>query len=191
MRVHHRRWRAMRRPIVVLTVVAAASACAGHTSPTAAHATVGPATSVTAPPTTADPKSEVLAAYQRFWQVWLEANDPPNPNDPRLAEVATGGELAMMRQSIQVKLDRGLFSRKPRHSVYRHDTKIRSLTKSDAVVSDCAVDDLEVVRQSDGAVVNAEVATETIVGYLVLQRDAWSVRDINIAAQLPGRRPCE
>ncbi len=90
MRTHRRPWRAMRRPIVVLTVAALASACAGHSTPQA-H---GSATSISATSTTApDPKTAVLAAYQRFWQVWLAANNPPNPNDPRLAEVDTGAQL--------------------------------------------------------------------------------------------------
>ena len=32
-------------------------------------------------------------AYTDFWHVWLKANNPPDPDDPELAEVATGSQL--------------------------------------------------------------------------------------------------
>ncbi len=81
--------RATRGTIVVLTftalAAAVASACAGQSR----TSRLAPATSFTAPASTAapDPTSEVLAAYQEFWRVWLEANDPPNPDDPNLEKV--------------------------------------------------------------------------------------------------------
>lgn len=34
----------------------------------------------------------MLRAYRRFWDVYLAAADPPNPEDPRLDEVALGDE---------------------------------------------------------------------------------------------------
>jgi len=190
MRVHHRRWRAMRRPIVVLTVVAAASACAGHTSPTAAHATVGPATSVTAPPTTADPKSEVLAAYQRFWQVWLEANDPPNPNDPRLAEVATGGELQTIRLSIGNAAFNGTYTRLPPHSRYSHRPSVVTLSRRDALVMDCEIDDSRIIERSTGRVLNDDVVTEQLRSTAHLDGGVWRVSTVHQTRQWSGVRTC-
>ncbi|MGH9268454.1 MAG: hypothetical protein ACRD0D_09785 [Acidimicrobiales bacterium] len=44
--------------------------------------------------TTTTPKAEdeVVRAYRRFWDTYLAAADPPNPEDPRLSDVATGDE---------------------------------------------------------------------------------------------------
>ena len=42
----------------------------------------------------------VLAAYQGYWDTWLAANDPPNPDHPDLERYATGAALAKVQESI-------------------------------------------------------------------------------------------
>ncbi|MEW6473131.1 MAG: hypothetical protein AB1679_12745 [Actinomycetota bacterium] len=64
--------------------------------PTTTTSTV-PTTTTT---TTRDPQAAAVAAYRAFWQAFLAAADPMNPEDPRLAEHATGEELAAVRKSF-------------------------------------------------------------------------------------------
>lgn len=61
-------------------------------------------TTSTVPTTTTttmlDPQTAAVAAYRAFWQAFLAAADPMNPEDPRLAEHATGEQLAAVRKSF-------------------------------------------------------------------------------------------
>jgi hypothetical protein len=191
MRTHRRPWRAMRRPIVVLTVAAFASACAGHSTPQArADSTPTKPTSTTAT-TTPDPKAAVLVAYQRFWQVWLAANNPPNPNDPRLAEVDTGAQLAGARASIRNHQLRGEIIRLPHPSRYRHRATVSLLgSRQGAAVIDCALDDAVVLVPATGRVVDARVETQLISADMVLLAGRWKVSALRFVKTWPGATTC-
>ncbi len=80
----------------VVVLVLAMAGCGsgeveGETTPTTAAP--GTTTVPTPPPTTLTDEEAVLAAYQGYWDTWLAANDPPNPDHPDLAEYATGPAL--------------------------------------------------------------------------------------------------
>jgi hypothetical protein len=188
MQTHRRPWRAMRRPIVVLTVAALASACAGHTSPEA-----GPPTTSTARATTTtapDPKAAVLAAYQRFWDVWLAANNPPNPNDPRLAEVDAGAQLAGARQSIRRHQDLHQRVVLPKPTRYVHNAAVTLLNPgATATVIDCAIDDSMLVSSS-GRVLDASVQTQLIDADMVREGGRWKVSYTRFVKKWAGVGSC-
>jgi hypothetical protein len=191
MRTHRRPWRAMRRLIVVLTVAAFASACAGHSTPQArADSTPTKPTSTTAT-TTPDPKAAVLVAYQRFWQVWLAANNPPNPNDPRLAEVDTGAQLAGARASIRIHQLRGEKVVLPHPSRYAHPATVTVLGHGTAAsVFDCSVDDSQLVLSATGRVIDASVQTQLIDADMVIQQGRWKVAATRFERTWPGVTKC-
>jgi hypothetical protein len=64
--------------------------------PTTTTTSSAPTTTTTAP----DPHAEAVAAYRAFWADYLAAADPMNPEHPRLAEHATGEELAAVRSAF-------------------------------------------------------------------------------------------
>jgi len=101
-------WRRVAQGIIgSLLLAALAAACGGDdadpTPTTTATATVADTSStptVAAQPTaTPDPEAEVLAAYERYWDVYAEALR--NRDDGRLDEVMTGPRLDRALAEIQ------------------------------------------------------------------------------------------
>ena len=96
------------------------------------------------PETTAvasDVEQEVLAAYQEFWQVWLRANNPPNPDYPDLPTLAHGCRAASPSEAAIAKKAR----RRHMHpcfrsgSQYRHQRDRFTLDRAgdEVIVTDC------------------------------------------------------
>ena len=87
---------------VVVLVLAAAGCGGGGGGEAASPTTTGepsPTSEPTSPSTTLTDEEAVLAAYQGYWDTWLVANDPPNPDHPDLERYATGAALAKVRES--------------------------------------------------------------------------------------------
>ena len=81
---------------VVVLVLAAAGCGGGGGGEAASPTTTGepsPTSEPTSPSTTLTDEEAVLAAYQGYWDTWLAANDPPNPDHPDLERYATGAAL--------------------------------------------------------------------------------------------------
>jgi len=196
MRARRVPWREPRWLIISMTAVLAsasvASACtdttrSGRAPGTTTHA---PATSGTAS-TASDDRAAVLAAYQRFWQVWLRANDPPNPSDPAIAEVETGAQLAGTLLAIERDRDRGERIRLPAKSQYHH-TASATIDRSgmQAMVSDCAVDDSIVIQSSTGRVVDNSIETQRITATMIRIGRWWKVSSSQIVRSWPGISAC-
>ncbi|MFJ7167979.1 hypothetical protein ACIQUV_21015 [Streptomyces globosus] len=47
-----------------------------------------------------NPDPEVRQAYDAYWAAWLAANRTPDPADPALERVATGTQLAELRENL-------------------------------------------------------------------------------------------
>ncbi|AXE22162.1 hypothetical protein C0216_00750 [Streptomyces globosus] len=47
-----------------------------------------------------NPDPEVRQAYDAYWAAWLTANRTPDPADPALERVATGTQLAELRENL-------------------------------------------------------------------------------------------
>jgi len=152
---------------------------AGHTSPTNL-----------ALPREQSTETAVLNAYQAFWQVWLSANSPPNPDFPELKHVAIGTALSEITASININKSNGTISRLPKHSHYRHRASFISLRDGIAGVADCAFDDGETIRAATGQVVNGDVMTQEILGSLRQVDGHWLVSELRIQNETPGENPC-
>ena len=88
---------------VVVLVLAAAGCGGGGGDEAASPTTTGepsPTSEPTSPSTTLTDEEAVLAAYQGYWDTWLVANDPPNPDHPDLERYYTGGPLDRARREI-------------------------------------------------------------------------------------------
>lgn len=57
--------------------------------------------------TTLSEEAEVIAAYERFWEVVLEAEDPLNPDHPSLRTVADDEALKRVQNVIKRYLEAG------------------------------------------------------------------------------------
>jgi hypothetical protein len=181
----------MRRSVVVLTVAASAFACAGHTTTRSMGPTVGSATSITAASTTTeDPKAAVLAAYQRFWQVWRQVNDPPNPSDVRLAKVATNGELELLRNQVTANKAKGYAFRSAQPSHARHRVIQLIVEGAKGTIEDCALDDGVVIERTTGRVINADVVTYLWRVQLLNQGGQWKVADNTRVNKWRGASDC-
>jgi hypothetical protein len=169
--VDHRRAPGSHARLAVTLVAATVVLLAGCGSSDRSARPPSTASSLAIAPTTTtkpDPTQAVLAAYQRYWQLWIEDNQPPNPDDPRLAEVETGAALASDREVIHQHAVAGEEFRTPAHSRSHHAAKATVVPEAGrATVIDCAIDDGVVVIASSGAIVNDAVETELWMADLV------------------------
>jgi hypothetical protein len=176
-----------------LTVLLAAPSCGSSTETTDPPPTDAPAETTPSPPdtTTAQPEQAVLAAYERFWTTYLAATDPPDPNAPSLNEIATGLQLETTRQSLEKKQADNTATRKPPGSKYRHDAVVISFDQNSAVIRDCQIDDLLVVDLSTGTVINSDIDTILLTGYLARVDGVWKVSDIQEVKRTSGEHSCD
>jgi ABC-type transport system substrate-binding protein len=84
----------------VAAVLLTACSSGGSKRPEQAGPTTTTSTAPTTTTTTLDPQAAAVAGYRAFWQTFLAAADPMNPEDPRLAEHATGEELVSVHSSF-------------------------------------------------------------------------------------------
>src|SRR5579859_5486318 len=80
-------WRGSRACWVLALVTTFAAACGGVGGKKAA----APTTTAGSTATTVDPKQQVIAAYQNYWQQYSRVSDDPNgrPDDPILLSTVT------------------------------------------------------------------------------------------------------
>lgn len=189
----------MRRLIVVAVLPAAALAMACRSTvadpPTSttslAPASTSTSTASTSTTTTAATTSEqaVLAAYQAYWDTWLAANDPPDPDHPGLARYYTGTSLERARASIAANQARGVVLRLPPNTQYEHDAVVRYVDGDRAIIDDCAVDDGQVLA-ADGTVVDDSVVTEHLEVMLSWDGSHWRVADVRLVQEWEGVTGC-
>jgi hypothetical protein len=181
----------MRRTIAVLAMVvlAACSRDAEGKAPDDTDALADtPASTTSVHPTTtvASPEQEVLAAYRGYWDTWLAANDPPDPDHPHLSRFFTGTALERARTSIATNRTLGHAVRLPAGSRYAHHASVVELVGDTATVSDCAVDDSQLVVASDGSVLNDQVVTSKASAQLQRHDSVWRVVDVTVIQRWEG-----
>src|SRR3954453_11388882 len=87
---------------MVLAVAAAAcTSGSDHRAGATTTSTVG------APTTTAEAEPAPVLAYRSFWQSYLAAADPMNPQDERLRQYATGDELRQVSGAFLARKSAG------------------------------------------------------------------------------------
>ena len=166
--------RARLRLAVLVTVVLAA--CSSDESPSADRPGETTTTStIPATTTTLDPQAAAVAAYRAFWQAFLAAGDPMNPEDPRLAEHATGEELAAVRKSFLAakaagNVIRGTLDLAP---------KVVSADATTVVLRDCYGDGTGLYSAATGARQDKETPGRQLVTATVTLVDGvWKVSAI-------------
>lgn len=132
-----------------------------------------PATTTTT--TAASGDQEALGAYQAFWDGYLEAADPMDPEHPVLAEVATGEQLRQLRSAFLARLSAG--------EVIRGDVEtaaeVIELAGGAATVRDCYLDRTGVFDAETGTRKDAESGVRHLVTVsLVQEAGTWKVAGI-------------
>jgi hypothetical protein len=139
----------------------------GAAKPTGTSATSAP-TTTTAP----DPGAAAVAAYRAFWQAYLAAADPMSPEDPRLAEHATGEELAAVRKAFLAAKSAGQVIR----GTLNLAPRVVSADASTVVLSDCYDDQTGVYDAASGARKDKENPQRHLVTATVVNESGtWKV----------------
>ncbi len=142
--------------------------------------------------TTLDPANQAIVdAYVGYWEARLAANTgTPNPQDPALAQYATGNQLEAVIAETQQNLDKGrAFQPAPNPANFRRVTVV-SVDGDRAEVQECFVDDTQVVERSTGRVLNDAVSTQSVLGTLRLVDGSWRVSGSELVQRWEGVAGC-
>lgn len=150
--------------------------------------------------TVATPRTEeqkVVAAYRGYWEAVYAANNPPDPNSPRLAAYATGPQLESAQNAVASNIRQGVAVRVPAQSVATYNAQVTSISGDKAEVRSCDVDDSFLVRLSDGQVVDpsgrpakAGVGTDSIKAQLTREGAAWKISSLQFEQHWEGVAGC-
>ena len=173
------------------------STSSSTTSTTVAEAptTSSTTTSTQAPTTTtADPEpsdeDQILDLVRRYWDVVVEANNPPDPDSALWETVASGQALEGVRDQSRRWLEerRGLRHPSPRQEQL---SKVEILVLEDgvAVVDVCLRDDGILHNIDTGDVVDDEVIHLWIQVYAQYE-DRWLVSEVQTIEQFDQEAAC-
>lgn len=156
-----------------LVALAALAGCGDDESDAASATTTSRPSQTTT--TVADPEQEVLDAYDAFWDGYLDAADPMNPEHPVLAEVATGDELRQLRGAFLARRSAG--------EVIRGELELApEVVEADgtnATVRDCYLDRTGIYDAASGQRKDSESGVRHLVTVrLVREGEAWKVATI-------------
>jgi hypothetical protein len=136
-------------------------------------------------------EQEIIDRYVAFWQARFAANSgAPNPDDPALAEYATGEQLTAVVAETQRNLDGGLAFRARENPANFREVTVLSVDGNHAVVQECFVDDGLVVERATGDVVNDTVATHSVRGELDRVQGEWRVSRTQLVQRWEGVNGC-
>jgi hypothetical protein len=184
---------------LVVAAVGLAGCGGGGGAADSATASTSPATATSDAPTpesttttTAAPTEEeaILAAYHGYWDTWLAANDPPNPDHPDLERYYTGPALERAKSAVSDNRLIRQVIRLPEESVSRHEARLVALDSDRATVSDCSVDDAIVVDEPSGRVLNDQVVTELLSASIARIDGTWKVASVRRVGEWTGDTAC-
>ena len=164
-------------------------------TPSTASPTTGAATPSTASPTTAAAQlsedDHVFAAIVRYFEVIVEANDPPNPDSPLFDGIASPWHAVDLRRDarehltlgrgIRLPADRQPFVRAP-NTVVRRD--------SIAVVDICLRDNLETYDLNTDAVIDDSVVYSWVQLTVTDYFGGLLVSHFNTVQKFDSEEPC-
>lgn len=161
-------------------------------APTTASTTSTSTTTSTSPPDDSQPDGqELVDRYVGFWDARLAANEaPPNPDDPALAEFATGPQLDNVMAETRQRLDDGLALRSADPSRTSHDVTVISQTANRAELQDCFVNDGIVYRPDTGEVIDDSIVTRSVSADMVLVDGVWKLERATVVQQWEGIAGC-
>lgn len=166
----------VRRLMAVAAVTALVLAACGDDEDAEAER---PTTTTTAPSSTSTSapsrEADVVRAWEAFWDGYLEAADPMNPEHPVLAEVATGEELQQLRGAFLARRDAG--------EVIRGDLdlapEVVEVNDAEATVRDCYLDRTGIYDSATGERRDTESGVRHLVTVrLVAEGGTWKVASI-------------
>jgi hypothetical protein len=125
--------------------------------------------------TTAPADHEVLVAYRAFWDDYLAAADPMDPQSARLGAHATGSELQTVRAAF--------LARKSDGEVIRGDLdlapRVLSVLGESASVKDCYLDNTGIYDAVKGTRKDTSTGMRHLItASLVREAGAWKVSDL-------------
>ncbi|HEV2809125.1 MAG TPA: hypothetical protein VGV93_01840, partial [Acidimicrobiales bacterium] len=113
-------------------------------------------------------EEEVLAAWRGYRDALDEVNrENPDPDDPLLAQYATGEALETVRAAATRNRDEGIVVAFPENSISEMWTESVSIDGDTATVRSCEVDDGLLLRADNGEVINDDVVTYLLGATLV------------------------
>lgn len=166
--------------------------------------TVSPTTTVTpstsSAPTTApaitsgvplNEEEQIFAAIERYYEVLVEANDPPNPQSPLWDEIATPKRAGALRAKAQENLaaNRGVRWPEDRQPlVQAPQTVLRQ--ESIAVVDLCLRDNLETYDINSRAVIDDSVSYAWAQLTVTDHFGGWLVSQYRTVQKFESQEPC-
>lgn len=168
----HKTARARLTSVVSMTLIAAFAfaACSGSSD-----ATAPPTTSTSSTMTTnaaAADEAEVLAGYRAYWDAYLAAGDPMDPEHPALREHATGPALEAVQRSFLSLKSSGKVIR----GSLELDPRVVDVEDDRATVRDCYGDDTGLYDAETGAREDEPTGQRHLVtATLLLEEGTWKV----------------
>lgn len=158
------------------------------TSSTSTSTPIPTSTSTPGGPTAED---EIIARYIGYWEARFAANSgTPDPDDPALRDFATGAQLEAVIAETRANLEQGLALRQADEPIDFQQVQVIEIDGDRAVVQECVVDDLVVVRRESGEVINDAIATHNVRGELQQVEGAWRVSEARLIQRWEGVAGC-
>ncbi|HVT78718.1 MAG TPA: hypothetical protein VHD87_16885 [Acidimicrobiales bacterium] len=156
--------------VTLAAVVALLASCSNGGDKNADKSSKTRATTTTAP---AD--HEVLTAYRAFWDDYLAAADPMDPQSPKLGDHATDPELQTLRTAFLARKSGGEVIR----GNLNLSPRVLSILGESASVRDCYLDNTGIYDAATGT--RKDTATgvrHLITASLVRDAGAWKVSNL-------------
>lgn len=151
-------------------------------------------TSSTSPDSTdpsSDEEAQILDRYLAFWDARFEANtDPVNPDDERLADLATGAQLDNVREETRQRAEAGLAFRRPEDSITERRPRIVRIDEDVATIQDCAINDGIIYRVDSGEVVNDDIVTQNVDATMRRVDGSWKLERATLLQEWEGVAGC-
>jgi hypothetical protein len=130
--------------LLVVTVVGCGANSPPSPATTTTAAAAAPTTTAVAPPTTVSAKAELLAAYNRSWQVYADALRRLDPS--RLGSAFAGSALRAAQQEVATQKA----NNQPVRIEVEHHPRVLLVTATDGVVADEGVNHSVVLDPATG-----------------------------------------
>ncbi len=173
-----------------------ATGCSRSTDASATPETTAsspPDTTVAADTTSTSAMTEVeaiLAAVSKYWDVYLAASNPPDPNHPAIDEVMTGDARDRLAQLLEDRKALGQEVRLPNPTQFGLYPTITKIAENSATVSVCLVDDTQLVAMETGEILDDEIETYLFVLDLDYSDAVWKISQNTVNEAWEGRAGC-
>jgi hypothetical protein len=150
----------------------ALAACSGGEGESTATTSGTSRESTTSTTEASEEEGAVLDAYEAFWDAYLEAADPMDPQHPVLQEHATGEQLQQVTGAFLARLSAGEVIR----GEFDLAPAVVELTDNTATVSDCYLDRSGVFNAETGERLDQESGVRHLVtAELRFEDGSWKV----------------